>query len=135
MNTTAQDVRELLALNLTEQDVRYKRVLAALSDEQTQAAAAAYVTLMAYGQEAEDVSAQGGRAAHCVRAAILAGYGMPALKQASQDERLAALEARVSALDPFVDRATAWDVAVAAGQLLQRAPTGTAGTLFSEDVW
>lgn len=36
----------------------------------------------------------------------------------------------------FATRERAWEVAVAAGQLLERAPTdGRGGTLFSEDVW
>jgi len=35
----------------------------------------------------------------------------------------------------FADRRTAWDVAEAASQLLSRAPTGSHGTLFSEDLW
>jgi hypothetical protein len=36
----------------------------------------------------------------------------------------------------YVDREKAWEIAKAAGQLLERAPTdGRGGTLYSEDVW
>ena len=35
----------------------------------------------------------------------------------------------------FVSREEAWLIAAAAGQLLERAPTGNRGTLFSEDLW
>lgn len=38
--------------------------------------------------------------------------------------------------DRYVDRKEAWQIAKAAGQLLERAPTdGRGGTLYSEDVW
>ena len=35
----------------------------------------------------------------------------------------------------YVTRKEAWPIAEAAGQLLSRAPTGSYGTLFSEDGW
>ncbi|UEM08027.1 hypothetical protein JL101_035850 (plasmid) [Skermanella rosea] len=35
----------------------------------------------------------------------------------------------------FLTREEAWPIAEAAGQLLERAPTGPRGILFSEDVW
>lgn len=37
--------------------------------------------------------------------------------------------------DRFVSREEAWKIAEAAGQLLERAPTGQPGRLYSEDVW
>jgi hypothetical protein len=41
----------------------------------------------------------------------------------------------VTSTGRYVDREEAWPIAEAAGQLLDRAPTGRGGTLYSEDVW
>lgn len=41
----------------------------------------------------------------------------------------------VTSTGAFVRRKPAWRIAERAGQLLERAPTGPRGTLFSEDVW
>lgn len=86
-----EDVRYVLGLNLTDKDVRYKRVLAALLPAQVCHAAGVYVQVMAYGVEADGahgrIEEMGGRAANCMRMAVLAGFSyMPQLHTVTRPE-------------------------------------------------
>ncbi len=81
MEDINEDVKAVIEKNLTDRDVRYKRILASLTPEQLKVCAAFFVQMSAYGTkptnkaEIKRIDGNGGYAACAVRMAIMCAFG------------------------------------------------------------